>query len=80
MMVAVIEGCDQIIGKEQGFKGLPVRMGEFDGHPGMTTAWEPSPAELQLLLAGAKIHITLLGTAHPPISVGIGPVPQDGPD
>lgn len=70
-----------VIGKEQGFLPLPVRIGIDDatGSPTLTTAWEPTPAELEALQAGANIHVQLLGVSrgHPPIIVFVGPEPSD---
>ena len=42
----------------------------------MTTAWLPTPDELVALLAGAPIHVRILGTAHPPIMVEVGAAPE----
>jgi hypothetical protein len=51
--------------------------GRIDGPatPCMVTAWHPAPAELAALNAGASIHVCLLGTEHPPITVEVGPRP-----
>lgn len=43
--------------------------------PIMTTAWLPSEGELVALNAGSAIHVKLIGRQHPPIMVGIGPLP-----
>jgi hypothetical protein len=81
MMIARIEGTTRILGKSQGYLGLPLRdelvncsVGGPDT-PSMVTAWEPTPAELAALNAGAAVHVRLIGTAHPPISVDVGPIP-----
>lgn len=69
-----------VIGKEQGFLPLPVRIGveEGTGIGTMTTAWEPTPAELEALQAGARIYVQLLGQGgHPPIIVFVGSVPSE---
>ena len=76
MMINAIEGCTRRIGKAQGYLGLPLRDEVVDGVPQMTSSWQPSPAELAALIAGAPIYVTLLGTGHPPILVHIGPVPE----
>ena len=80
MIVAMIEGATRYIGKQQGFMGLPLRdeavversMGLT---PTMLTAWTPTPHELAALNAGANVHIRLFGVNHPPIAVGVGPLP-----
>lgn len=80
MMAVAIEGADARIGKSQGYNGLAVRRDNFDGHIGMTSAWEPTPEELRRLLAGAKIYVSFLGEtippgAQPPMLVSVGPTP-----
>lgn len=79
-MIARIENATRVVGKSQGFFGLPIRdeliservLG--DNVPCMVTAWEPNPAELALLNAGAKIHIKIIGTQPAPMIVEVGPV------
>jgi hypothetical protein len=83
MLSGRIEGTTRTIGASQGYEGLPVRDEEVNcsvngpGTPCMTTAWTPTPAELAALNAGASIHVCILGTQHPPISVSVGPVPAE---
>jgi hypothetical protein len=43
----------------------------------MTTAWEPTPEELDKLMKGALIEVRILGCTHPPIRVMVGDVPED---
>jgi len=79
-MIARIENCTRVLGKSQGFFGLPIRdeviVERVCGPvPCMTTAWEPTPDELALLNAGAKIHLKILGTEHPPVMVEVGALP-----
>lgn len=76
MMAKMIDGMTRILGKAQGFLGLPVR-DEVVEHAGeryavMVTAWEPTPAELEALNSGAFVEITMFGVGHPPILVGVG--------
>lgn len=78
MIAARIKGTTRLIGKSQGYIGLAVR-DQFtnctvngDGTPEMVTAWEPTPAELAALNAGAHVEVRILGTAHPPIIVQVG--------
>lgn len=75
MIINAIEGCTRRIGKDQGYLALPLRDEVIDGVPQMTSSWQPTPSELQALMAGAPIYVTLLGVAHPPILVHIGPLP-----
>jgi hypothetical protein len=82
MMVARIEGATRHIGESQGYDGLPVRdevvhcTVNGPGTPCMVTAWTPTQQELAALIAGASIHVCILGTAHPPITVSVGPTPE----
>jgi hypothetical protein len=73
-MIAIsIEGATRRIGKSQGYKGLSVldRVLE-NGQPYMTTAWEPTPAEIARIAAGAPIYLHIVGTAHPPVMLDVG--------
>lgn len=82
MELGSIENATRILGKSQGYLGLTIRDTTIkDGVTGktvnlMTSAWLPSPAELKALNHGASIHVQLLGHAHPPIIVTIGPTPD----
>lgn len=72
MIVVMIEGFTRVLGKSQGYFGLPLRDEVQDGVPCMMTAWEPTPDELVAINAGAKIEISIMGKSHPPIFVGVG--------
>ncbi len=82
MLGARIEGATRVIGEAQGYDGLAIRDERInctvngpDTHA-MTTAWTPTPEELAALVAGASVHVCILGTAHPPIIVAVGPAPE----
>ncbi len=73
MIVARIDGTTRVLGRSQGYLGLPVRDGESDnGRPIMTTAWEPTPDEVVAIVAGAKVEVIIMGDQHPPIKVVVG--------
>lgn len=76
MIINAVEGCTRVIGKSQGYLGLPLKDEVINGIPMMTSSWQPTPAELAALAAGAPIYVTLIGQAHPPIIVSIGPMPE----
>lgn len=82
MLVGRIKGATRVIGRSQGYLGLPIRDEAIDcpvnggGTPSMVTAWFPTPRELEALNAGAPVHVRLLGTAHPPIMVEVGEAPD----
>lgn len=83
MQVAHIDGASRVLGEEQGYTPLPVRYGIYTDHatgdqsPIMSTAWTPSEAEIGALIRGASIHLHILGTAHPPCRVEVGPIPGE---
>lgn len=83
MLIARIEGATRVIGKSQGYLGLPLRDEAIDcpvngaETPSMTTAWQPTPEELAALNQGAAVHVRILGRDHPPIMLGVGPIPGD---
>lgn len=81
MIIARIENATRIVGKSQGYLGLPIRdeliheTVNGPGTPSMVTAWEPTPEELERLQAGACVHVRILGNVPPPMMVEVGPVP-----
>ena len=77
MQIGRIEKATRVLGKQQGYMGLPVRDEVVSPDTAcMVTAWLPTPAELALLNAGASVHVRILGTVHPPIKVEVGPLPD----
>lgn len=84
MLIKHIEGATRILGKSQGYIGLPLRdvlikctVGG-EGTPAMETAWEPTPAELARLITGAPVILRVVGTAHPPVMIEVGDVIPEG--
>jgi hypothetical protein len=77
-----IPGATRVLGKSQGYLGLAVRdelvhdTVNGAGTPAMTTAWEPTPAEIEAIVKGAPVHVQILGTRHPPIMVTVGQPPE----
>jgi hypothetical protein len=82
MQIGRIEGATRVIGKSQGYLGLPLRDERInctvngEGTPAMVTAWLPTPEELAALNAGAAVHVRILGTQHPPIMPTVGKPPE----
>jgi hypothetical protein len=82
MEIGRIAGCTRVIGKSQGYYGLPLRDEVINdnvtgpGTPCMVTAWMPTPDELAALNAGAPIHLRIVGNAHPPVMMGVGEIPE----
>lgn len=84
MQIARIRGATRIIGRAQGYAGLPLRdedttLSSGNTVPSMVSAWFPTPEELAKLNAGAPVTVKLLGSAHPPIMVGVGEPPDEDP-
>jgi hypothetical protein len=82
MHIGHIEGATRVIGKSQGYFGLPLRdvvincSVNGEATPAMETAWLPTPEEIARVVAGPAGHVRILGTQHPPIMVGVGNVPE----
>jgi hypothetical protein len=83
MNIARIPNATRVIGRSQGYIGLPLRDELIDEQvngprtPSMVSAWEPTPEELERLVLGAKVHVRILGTQHPPLIVEVGDIPID---
>lgn len=81
MQIGMIEGHTRICGRSQGYAGLPIRdsvvnctvNGEV---PAMTSAWLPTPEQIARIVAGAAVHVQILGTVPPPMLVDVGPLPE----
>lgn len=82
MQIGRIKDATRVIGKAQGYMGLPLRDEPINctvngpDTPSMVTAWLPTPKELEALNKGAPVHVRILGTMHPPIMVTVGEVPE----
>lgn len=83
MQIGRIQGATRVLGKSQGYAGLPLR-DEFvhcsvggPHTPCMVTAWLPTAEEIAAIAAGAPIHVRIIGTDHPPISLEVADPPQD---
>lgn len=44
--------------------------------PCMTSAWEPTPDEIERLAQGAPVYLTILGNVHPPVAMAVGSPPE----
>lgn len=82
MQIGRVRNATRVLGKSQGYLGLPIRDEAVnctvggEGTPSMVTAWLPTPKELDALNAGAPVHVRIIGSAHPPIMVEVGEVPE----
>jgi len=81
MQILHIAGATRVLGKSQGYLGLPLRdvlmhdTVNGPSTPAMETAWEPTPDELARLNAGAPVILQILGTGHPPVMLLVGDAP-----
>lgn len=57
--------------------GLAILEEETTAGPGMTSVWHPTPEELARLNAGAGVYLTIIGRAHPPVSMSVGQPPEE---
>ena len=78
MQIGRIEGCTRVLGKSQGYLGLPIRdevitcsVGGPET-PAMTTAWLPTPDELAALQAGAPISGAGVATSQGGATLSVG--------
>lgn len=81
MQIGRVKGCTRVLGEKQGYLRLPVRDELVDNRVAgqvnaMTTAWLPTPKEIEAINAGAPVHVRIFGTGHPPIMVEVGEVPE----
>ena len=72
MIIARIENATRVLGRAQGYLGLPVRDEIGPQGPQMVTAWEPTPAEIEAINRGEPVYLTILGTGHPPVRLTAG--------
>ena len=51
---------------------LPItRIQYSDGTPAVASYWRPTADELALLNQGLAVRLTVLGTTHPPVMLGV---------
>lgn len=82
MLPVRIEGATRILGAPAGWNpqsngpccGLAIKDEVVDAMPYMTSAWEPTPSDLQALTAGGRVMLRILGTGHPPVAMWIQPL------
>ncbi|OXE37518.1 MAG: hypothetical protein CGW95_00980 [Phenylobacterium zucineum] len=73
-----IEGATRVMGgpglEDLHIRDTMVKKSHLDLHgvPCMSSAWEPSPEELQRIKQGAPIILRIIGTDHPPVAVEVG--------
>lgn len=84
MDIGLIRGATRVLGKAQGYLGLPVRDEAIEcsvngsGTAAMVTEWRPTEAEVAALAEGGVIQVRILGQSHPPIMVGVAAAEDAG--
>lgn len=82
MEIGRIKNATRVLGKSQGYYGLPIREIRINctvngpNTPAMETAWLPSVEEMRAMVAGAPIILRILGSAHPPVMLRVGDEPD----
>ncbi|MDW7555393.1 hypothetical protein D9623_33680 (plasmid) [Azospirillum brasilense] len=82
MQIGRIEGATRVLGKSQGYLGLPLRDEVIDcpvngaKTPCMVTAWTPTPDEIERMVSGAPVYLRVLGVSHPPVMLTVGDAPE----
>lgn len=79
MIPGRIEGATRYLGAPEGWTPeddghcahLAILDMESQGLPVMASVWEPTPAELGRLNAGAKVTLFVVGRGHPPVSLEV---------
>lgn len=74
MFPGIIEGrnfCYTAPAEVPGCSDLHVRVAEDDGIRTISSAWFPTPAELELLNQGAPVVLTIWGNGHPVVALGV---------
>jgi hypothetical protein len=85
MLIGRVAGATHVLGAPRNWdedragkcNPLVVRKDMSEAGPVMTSAWFPTADELDRLIAGAPIHLTIFGEAHPPVALSIGDPPVD---
>ena len=68
------EGWDK--GRQGACGSLAVRDDDTSAGHGMTSAWFPTPAEIDRIARGAPIYLTIIGNDHPPVAMSVGATPD----
>lgn len=79
-----VSGATRYLGAPVGWKDegkpcgyLAIRDEQTTVGPGMTSAWELEPHEVEAITRGAPLYLTISGVAHPPVALRVGLPPVD---
>jgi hypothetical protein len=74
MLSLRISNATRVLAETQDeYHALAIRDEDLGGVNGMTSLWEPTPKELEMLNAGGAVRLTILGTQHPPVLITTQP-------
>jgi hypothetical protein len=79
MIPGRIPGATRVLGAPAGWvierdglcSGLAIR--DVNNH--MVSSWQPSAEEIERIVAGAPVHLFVMGVSHPPVAVEVGAPP-----
>jgi hypothetical protein len=71
MLPVRIEGETRRLGAPQGREDSVHSLSIMDRDDIMISAWEPLPDEIEAIKNGAKIHLHVVGTGHPPVMLTV---------
>ena len=78
MKIGNIKGATRVLAdKQPQYQRLPIldhTSPELGPH--MVSQWEPDAEDKARIMMGAPIHLSILGTIHPPVLVFVGEVPK----
>lgn len=70
-----IKGCTRVLAENQDeYFDLPIRDEDLGYGNQMTSQWKPSKEELECLLNGGCIELSILGHTHPPVILSTTPL------
>lgn len=58
------------------YYALGIRDEVIYGIPQMTSVWEPTPKELEMLNRGGAVRLVICGTVHPPVMLSTQEPPK----
>lgn len=70
----------RVLGAPQGWQqeplgcsALPITDGVVDGYRCISSYWEPSPIERELLAQGGRVVLHIIGLTMPPVAIAVEP-------
>lgn len=70
MLPMRISNATRVLGESQDeYHALTIRDEMVNGINYMTSLWEPTPQEIEHLMKGGHVKLTILGTGHPPVII-----------